>query len=183
MKVLKRQISELKEEGILIYIRNLYWQYIENPILKYKEMWQRVFYYGWKMRWSWDFDAWTIYDVLYLKLDRVHGCMINHSHLMWNSRPDTKLMKRLCEAKHLAKKLSENYKYEHRNYSKLRIKYTSRKGKDGIFSSLHENSKVIDGKLYRFMVKKAFEKDEKEMENVTRRFHYLIEKYAGQWWD
>lgn len=71
-------------------------------------MLQRMIFWGWKMRWSWDFDSHGIYDMIYLKLDRIQNCFNKNGHCVWNRNNDTKGMKKLRVAKELAKRLFED---------------------------------------------------------------------------
>lgn len=161
----------------MIYkIKSLYYQY--------SEMIKRIFYYGWGMRKSYDFDAWTLYGSIYLKLDRVYDCMLNHSHLMWNSSPDTNLMKKLCEAKNIARMLAKEHTLQEHSYlSEVFSKYTSIKKKNTIFSDTYPDAKIINDKLLKFMTKKAIEKDSRRVTELQERLHYLLLKYTSHWWD
>lgn len=76
-------------------------RYIVRP--KY-EMLSRMFFWGWHMRNSYDFDASTTYDMLYLKLNRVYNCMKGNSHCVWNSNENTNLMRKLREAVELCRR-------------------------------------------------------------------------------
>ena len=58
----------------------------------------RFFYWGWKMRHSYEWDAHFIYEMLYLKLDETYKCFKNHGTLMWNESEHTNRMKKLKEA-------------------------------------------------------------------------------------
>lgn len=145
---------------------------------------KRIFYWGWKLRHNYDYDCHSIYEILYLKLDRVYYEMLHHGHSLWNSSPDTKDMRRLCEAKNLAKKLSENYRYG-RHYEKASSKYRRERlyALDEILGELYPDAKFINDKLYSVMFRKAFEKDEAEQKRDSDRLFYLVGKYMRGWWD
>lgn len=82
----------------MIYkIKTSWWKFQRNV--------KNFFHYGWKFRNTFDFDGSTLYEAQYYKLERLYNCMLHNSHLQWNSSPNTRLMRRLCEAKHLAKYL------------------------------------------------------------------------------
>jgi hypothetical protein len=181
-----RELTSTKKSLIeRIYLSdNLDWFYnLISWFRSKKEMIGRMIYWGWHMRWSWDFDAGTIYKMLHLKLDRTYDCMKNHSHLKWNSDVNNPGMRKLCEAKHLASKLSkDNY---HREYEKFSQMYKSnRKDCMSIFKDDHyPNAKIINEKLYSFMLKKAFKRDNLEKITDKRRFFMLLEKHIDSWWD
>lgn len=150
-------------------------------IVKY-EMLCRMLFWGWNMRHSYDFDAQTLYDIIYLKLDRVYNCMLSDSHCAWNSSPDTKLMRRLYEARTLAKRLSEGDMYLNSSV-KLTEKYRDIKPRGLLSSYLDQNSKPIESKLYSYILKKAFEKDNTRYQTDKQRLFMLLNKYLSEWWD
>lgn len=136
------------------------------------------------MRHSYDFDAQTCYKMLYLKLSRVYDCMLNDSHLMWNSSPSNVGMRKLNECRILAKKLAEDdYSL---NYNKLMLKYRDDR-RNSIFSDmrieLYPNAKVIPTKMYSTFLKKAFAKDNNNRLDDKKRFYQLLDKHLDSWWD
>jgi len=148
---------------------------------------KRMLFWGWNLRNSYDFDANTVYRVLFLKLERIHNEMKYNSHLDWNSTESSKLMKRLCEAKMLAKKLSEQ-EYQ-KNYNFIKQKYKNTEGNNRIFilidmeKSWYPNAKNIDRKTFNFFIKASFSKDRKEYIIDKNRLFYLLNKYLEHWWD
>ena len=82
---------------------------IVHPFYKYKEMISRMIFWGWNMRWNYDFDGFTLYEIYYMKLDRMYKCMSNYGNCVWNSCPEDpeyKLMKKLKLARTLAHRLA-----------------------------------------------------------------------------
>ena len=151
--------------------------------VKYETICRMVFW-GWNLRNSYDFDACTIYDILYLKLDKVYKCMRDDSHLMWNSDTNHKDMKRLLEASKLAKKLSE-YDYI-RHYHKVKTQYSGKRRTDLLSSierSLYPNAKPIDNKLYNSMIKKSCKLDGAEKKRDKDRLFRLLNIKIDEWWD
>lgn len=150
-----------------------------------KEMIARMLFWGWKLRWSWDFDASTMYEITYLKLSRVHDCMKKHGHLVWNANHNSNLMRKLAETKMLAKKLSEDD--YHRYYSQFHNQYKREDEEmcelDKMMGIHYPDAKSINSKLYSFMIKKAFASDALEKKNDKNRFYYLLNKYQDHWWD
>ena len=84
------------------------WDKLVSFIHEYVEVLNRVIYWAWAMKRSYDFDANTIYDMLYRKLDRLYICFINNGHCGWNSDANKPLMRKLSIARNLAKRLSNN---------------------------------------------------------------------------
>lgn len=141
---------------------------------------ERFFFYGWKFRKSFDFDAHTIYYMLQIKLERIHQCMKTNSHLLWNDSEDTNLMRKLCEAKGLAKRLDEESYHKH--YSRMAERYKN-KDRDGFGFNLYPDAKIVDKKLYRILLHGAIKRDQKELETDKKRLFYLLEKYIQHFWD
>lgn len=182
--LLKKYKTDWNE--ILLWFQDVLYYSWATPIINLYTKINRMLFWGWNMRNSVDYDASTLYDVVYLKLDRVYDSMLNYNHLVWNSSPDTKLMRRLCELKLLAKKLSESDKYNS-NYSKLSDKYArvSRDGLDRLFYSfnLHPNAKTINDKLYSHFFRSAIKKDTAARNIDKNRYYYLMDKYLEHFWD
>lgn len=154
--------------------------YIENPsriwyeIIALVEMIKRMMFWGWHMRRSWDFDANTVYEMLYLKYDRTYKCMKKHHHLMWNRNTETRGMKRLASMVLLTKRLHED------NYVDIADPtfwedYYSKPRKFEDFFKDDGDSKD----RFRYAVKKSEEikKQDKEM------FIKLLQKHNDGWWD
>jgi hypothetical protein len=80
------------------------------------------FYYGWHMRKTFEFDATSIYKLLYLKLDRMYKEFENNGHCLWNDNESTNEMKKLRTARELAKRLDED-KYFNNNIKELEKKW------------------------------------------------------------
>lgn len=148
----------------------------------------RFFYYGWKMKDAYEYDYNSVEQAQYFSLLRLKKFMdSDKTHLMWNDSKDTKLMKRLAETVELSKYLV-NHDRSFKNYRKLRKKYKSNKkrGRFDIFEDTfmeYKNAKPIDDKLFRFMMKKAFERDGKEYKAKKKRFEHLMSTYLQHWWD
>jgi len=167
-------------------LQDIFW-YSWTTWLRVKyQMLERMIFWGWNMRHSYDFDALLCYDILYLKLKRVYECHRDHGNCVWNSNPLNRDMKRLREAVGLAKWLSVNDNSSNKNYFKLVEKYYDENGR-GLLSrqvkELYPKAKPIDSKLYSFMFRKAINKDYEEYLTKKNRFFYLLNKYLGVWWD
>jgi len=71
-----------------------------------KEKIERMSFWGWHMRNSYDFDAGTVYDMLHLKFDRLHKCFRDHSTCMWTSDENSRAMRRVKIVSILSKRLA-----------------------------------------------------------------------------
>jgi len=137
-----------------------------------KEMLGRMIFWGWKMRWNWDFDARTIYDILYYKLDGLYVCFRDHGNCDWNSSEDKKRMKKLRIARELARRLAkENY---HTN-----LNMHDKKWGEGTTPLKIEKEKKLEEKE----IMRAYKKDDLQKESEKRYLFMLIEKYIDRWWD
>lgn len=113
MTLLIRTIKRnLKDNSLLqkVYLSEyLDWVFkLRGTYRSYKEMFRRMLFWGWHMRWSWDFDAQTLYKMLQLKLSRLNYVFENHGHCVWNSDRDNKRMRELREMIELFKRLFED---------------------------------------------------------------------------
>lgn len=185
MTRLKQIFNNLKyafsdREELKWYLEDVFIYSWLTPLRSFKEQLGRMIYWAIRMRKSYDFDAQTLYRVIYYKLDAVYDTMKNHSHLEWNSTEDSKLMRRLNEARVLAKRLSEWE--EHRRLSNMMEKYRP-KGENQSFLYWSSKGKPIDPKLYSLMVKKTSSRDHQEYQSNKRRLYHLLETYLDSWWD
>lgn len=185
---LKISVKDKIRENVssLYYSESMNWFHkLENEFWTRKEMFERMFYWAWKLRWNFDFDAQTLYQIQYLKLKRVHECMLKHGHLDWNSSPDHKHMRRLAEARELARRLTKNNFDKHSMYVYTNF-FFEREGEDYLYLRHREkypHAKLIPYRKYRFYSLKAHERDEAYHQYVKRRFYTLLEKYQEHWWD
>lgn len=150
---------------------------------KYEQI-QRFFFWGWKLRNSHDWDSHTIYEMLYLKLDRIYDTMKKDSHLMWNSDEKNNGMRKLLEAKGLARDLYDNQFGNNRVYFHEKFQFPREEG--DIFAKLgvsFPDAKIIDKKLWKFYFKKDIEREDKRQKEKVDRLHYLLTKYIQHWWD
>lgn len=132
---------------------------------------QRMFYWGWKMRNSVDFDACAIYEMLYLKLDRVYNCFLVNSHCVWNSDPNSKGMRRLRIARELARRLSTDLYID--NYEKHLEKFP--KEDDWLEFRMEDNE--------RKSFLRAVKKDDYLVERDKEYLFELLNRNINFWWD
>jgi hypothetical protein len=88
-------------------MRNFYYDIIYK-IASYIEMFKRMLFWGWKMRWNFDFDGQYVYNILHLKLVRMYKCFINHGHCLWTNDINDPLMRKLRIAIECSKRLKED---------------------------------------------------------------------------
>ena len=145
---------------------------------------KRMIYWAWVMRDSYDYCATTTYEAIYHKLDRVYKYNRDCGHLMWNSDETNNQMRKLNEARILAKRLNEWESHERHAVDIMsRFKSNEERRRLGIFSDLFPNAKPIDSKLYNFYFMAAHEKDSKRYQQSKARLFYLLNKYIDVWWD
>lgn len=148
-----------------------------------KEMIERMIFWGWKMRNSWDFDASTTYSMIHLKLDRCYKTFKDHGHCAWNSSEKLNRMRKLKEASKLAERLYED-KYDIRAFKetderfKFKQWFTPSKYGSQWHSTYEKTPKrarifyKARGKVY--LAQKKYE---------HKRLFELLDKYLDQWWD
>lgn len=145
---------------------------------------KRFFYWGWKLRHSYDFDAHSIYPMLQLKLERVYNEMLNNSHLVWNSDPNNKQMRKLKEAGLLAERLSSD-RYELKAFTDTEEKFgysrTWKKLDNGMLS--YKSKWVKNDKLGGLYFKSRITYYSNLRKAELKRFHHLLERYTSNWWD
>lgn len=74
---------------------------------------KRFFYWGWKLRNSYDWDHSYFYEIIYLKLDSMYRYLTTYG-ICVSSNKNSNLMKKLLEASNLAKSLSdESFEYSY----------------------------------------------------------------------
>lgn len=133
---------------------------------------KRMIFWGWKMRNSYDFDASTLYDMIYYKLDRVYNCFLEDSHCVWNDGPNTKGMRKLRIARELARRLKdETYTYHYEQYL---LKYEPER------LSTHWTSWTIRN---RKEFKRAIQRDSAMQKRDNDYLFKLLNKNLTHWWD
>ena len=152
----------------------------------------RFFYWGWMLKDSYDFDAQTIYQMLYLKLERMERSFTSNGHCVWNSDPNNKGMRKLRVAKNLAKRLwEEDDKTEQDEINRLDLKWGERDRefiptKNGLnrFIIKNKNTKSEEEQLKAdkeyFSI---YEKSSKKMEYEKKQLFKLLSKHINYWWD
>ena len=145
-------------------------------MMSYVEMVKRMVFWGWKMRWSWDFDANTIYEILHLKYNRIYKCMEKHHHLEWNKNIETKGMKKLRTMVLLTKRISDD-KYVDIADPTYWDEFWAEKERNNIKDFFDRDEK--DRERFVNAIKKSEEikKQDKEM------FLKLLKEDNDGWWD
>jgi hypothetical protein len=145
---------------------------------------RRMLFWAWKMRNNHDFDGEFIYEAIYLKLSRLHSFMLDNGHLEWNCS-NSNLMRKLCEAKGIAKKLSEfSYSRHYTRFAKVyRRAYESNCWLDETRKTLYPNARIVTHSLYIKFLTSAIKSDNAEKYEDKKRLYYLLDKYLEHWWD
>lgn len=168
-------------------LKERYWDFYRTVIGFWESVKRRIFWFS-KTGNSVDFDAHTIYEMLYYKLDRIYRCCLEDKHLVWNGNEKTNLMRKLLEAKGLAKKLDQD-DYTFRAFEEADQKF--------IYISWFEKSDIMDDGEHTYRHKSTYKKSPKRAEMYRKgrdkiylkqreidrkRLFYLLEKYITHWW-
>ena len=161
-----------------------------NEIRLKKEMIKRMIFWGWRMRYSYDFDGHLVYDVIHIKLKRLYQCMKTNGHLMWNSDENNRNMRRLNEAVELSKRMMNQSDY----YSLKSLYETQEK-----FGKLKTSFVKIENSTCSKMESKwgdgtndsaadAFNRKRRDHWDKIKkqdqdRLWYLLNNYLESWWD
>jgi hypothetical protein len=98
------------------------------------------------------------------------------THLLWNDKPDNKLMRVMAEFTELARRMSENEMATYYNYHKFKSKYPEY----DLISRF--SSEVRDSSIEKEM-SLAFKKDSAISKQLTDRYFYLLENKMASFWD
>lgn len=84
-------------------------------IVRYRRI-ERFFYWGWKLKDHYDNDYTELYEIIYLKLDRIDK-KVSDSYVCWGDIGCGSQLRKLKTAKELAKRLGDEYccQISHRN--------------------------------------------------------------------
>lgn len=152
----------------------------------------RFFYWGWMLKDSYDFDAQYIYQMLYLKLERMEKSFTLNGHCVWNSNPNNKEMRKLRIAKTLAKRLWEDDdKTEQDEINRLDLKWgeTIREftpAPNGLNRYTIKNRNVDSVEEQEKANKEYFsvhEKSSRKMQSEKKELFKLLSKHIDTWWD
>jgi len=174
---------------------------MKGEIRSKREMLDRMVFWGWNMRWSWDFDAHTIYDMLYYKLVRLEKVFTESGNCCWNQDPeypDYKYMKSLRLAIKILKRLKD--RDTPRYCIGLWERHDKKWGKlQSNMSNPSEEDKTPSGTIFRTWREKANTPELKEQERKEwralleldgiiyerdkRNFFKILERDLHYWWD
>lgn len=152
---------------------NLYYS-----VLRLYHFVERFLYYGYHgAKYTRAYDASGSHSLIYAHMKRVKKFMnSDKTHLLWNDKPDNKLMKVMAEFTELARRMSENEMATYVNYHKFKAKYPDY----NIISRLSSENR--DPKIEKEM-KLAFKKDRAISKQLTDRYFYLLENKMASFWD
>ena len=154
-----------------------------SKLREYYEILERMLFWAWTMRYSYDFDAHTNYLVLHHKLRRQYECFRDHGHCVWNDDVNNNRMRKLHEAMMLAKRLHEDH-YDMRAFDEAdeRFRFVMDILSDEKYNRIE--TRYLDTPERAEMFRKGRAKmyhQQKEYER--KRFYYLLEKYTDHFWD
>jgi len=139
---------------------------------------KRFCYYGYHgSRYTYDFDASGIHDMIYAHISRVEAFMHNPklTHLMWNSNPQNKNMRLLRELKELSRRIKDGYCVG-RYTSEVFDSY--RKENGSLMNLLQERPPRFSKEL-----KIARKKDAMIRKGLEDRYWFLLRYKAPEFWD
>ena len=143
-------------------------------MLKLLNQLSNFFYWGWKLRENYDWDYSFLYEIIYLKLERMERIFRNKSYAI-NSK---KHAKQIMVAKNLAKRLmDENYDFYETDFYK---KWGGHEIKieNGLIEFIYPN--VSD---YNKNQRIAIMRDNSKKSEDKKALFDLLEKQIEYWWD
>ena len=157
---------------------------------EYTEALDKMIFWAWHMRWSYDFDAHTMYWMLYYKLDRMYKCFRDYSSCVWDSDINNPKMRKLRITRELAKRLAEdNYTTQadkiQEIYGELKLKSGPRvPGKPSVPCEFFMTKATkADQEKAQARLHKAYLEDDRQKEYERKWFFKLLEKNIDFWWD
>lgn len=151
-------------------------RFIVNKLSRLLTFVKRFCYYGYiGAKHTYDFDAAGIHTLIEAHISRVSDFMhdSNATHLLWNSNPKNKDMKRLRELKELSKRMVESELSVGPNFKKVCDKY---KEEGNIFSR-------INNPEYKKEARLAIKKDSMIHKGLEDRYWYLLRYKTPHFWD
>jgi len=190
---LRSLFEELRDGNYDIALEDLKDLLFYNAYYRVKSlitMLDNFFFWGYNLRDNKDYDSHSMYQLIYLKADRLHKHFLKYGHCIWNASEDTKGMRKLREVYYLAKSLHTADGFYNSNLKTVMTTYTCPRHskKSSIFNSLgiadrYKDNKLISDKLYSFYTKAAMKKDENIRKQKQKRLFVLLEKHLDSFWD
>lgn len=132
------------------------------------------FYWGWKLKDSVPWDAHSIYEILYLKLDQLYQYAKKDEIYQWTDE-DQRLMRNLAEARELTKRIVED------SYSNLAYAEIYGSSEPDIINFI-QRLNVMDEEERKFRMRVYKKYGDLERSHKKRLF-YLLEKNISHWWN
>lgn len=157
-----------------------------DPIVNFYNKLSRMAFWAWHMRDNQDWDFNWFFATAHLKLGRMEKAILDNGHHVWQSNKKQRMCRSLLEAKELARRLSEedlHHKFSmkfHDDYGYLSNKINAL---DNLFGIFELPQTKLSPKTYRFLAKKAGEKDIERRNWHKERFFYLLNKFEEHWND
>lgn len=137
---------------------------------------ERFFYWGWKLRKSHDFDSAYLYEIMYLKLDRMIKCFINHGHCTWDSDYDNTEMRKIRLARECCRLLKEDNFCENmynKHYEKWGFSFEQKENK---YTEKEKKQREIE-------FRRISEIESSQKQNCLNLLTKLLKQNSKQWWD
>lgn len=194
--------DKLEEWWVMNPIVDWIYDHTVKPYRTYKEMLARMFFWAWHMRWSWDFDAHTIYDMILLKLKKLEYVFEKHGHCCWQEPGDEEYfrMEALKEAIAVCDRIAN--KSDHDYVDGLNEAHDKKWGEletNMLDNPTKEEDKVPAGVIFRSWRKNAKTKEDEEKEREEyraimmqhheareadkKRLFELLHEHLDGWWD
>lgn len=187
----EKKLDKLERDIEKKFGRNL-WRDFYHWFMAKKEMVERMFFWGWAMRDSVDFDAHTVYAMLYYKLDRLYKCFRDYSNCLWDSDINSTQMRKLRIARELARRLmDDDYRTQagkiEEIFGNLEMVFGPKvPGKctvscDFVMTNVKDDARLNEIALR--MHSKAYREDDAIREREKKYLFKLLETYTDKWWD
>lgn len=176
----------MKKQSIIDFERHYkFWKPWNSMCTEVRHFWEsicRFFYWGWKMRLSYDWDYSGIYEMMKLKLDRMIPIFENTEYHHYSK----KFLQRMKIVRELARRLREEDYYQYYNAhitkwgrSKLSLEHNTRRC---IF--INPPTVTVENEdRYNKEYKLAIEEDEKDHQRDKKRFFDMLNHYIERWVD
>ena len=151
---------------------------------------ERFFFWGWKLRNSYDWDHRYLVEIIHFKLKRMEKKFIKNSRCTWTERLSKGHPSGLAQKLKVAIKLSERYlNHDYSNETKHALhqeKYGefTFKSEKGYFITRYDKTKTEEenNKAKKAFSKLMKEEDERREAERVQLFE-IISKYSEHWWD
>lgn len=154
---------------------------------------ERFLYWGWTLRYSYDWDFMYLEEMMLLKLKRIRKYCVEQGHLVWDQSPEEDefkslksldlaiaLLERLTTRSDIMYAIHTEKKHEDK-WGRLEFDF---KRKDSLFRTKRSNVKTPeDEEKEREESRKIFDLSFKIYNRDRKWFYNIMYKYGRHWWD